>query len=301
MPYRSPLPVALGEAFTVAAALSEGVSASRMRARDLRRPFHGARTLATSYVVRDLAIALAPLLGPTHRFSHLTAAELHGMRLPEGRRAPVLHVTGSGMRRGMRRPGVVGHIGAAAVRPARVGGLPMSAPVDAWCECAELLQVDDLVVMADGLLARRDPVATVEELAAAVRRRAGRRGTARLRLALDLVRPGTDSARETLLRLLLVRAGVPEPEVNAPLLVDGRTIAHGDLVWPAHRLVVEYDGRHHAESPDQFTIDIRRLNDITDAGYRVIRVDRRLLASRADLLRRVRAALAGAEAPRTAM
>jgi hypothetical protein len=299
MPSPPPLPLALGEAFTVAAALTEGVSPSRLRARDLRRPFHGARTLATSYVVPDLAIALSPLLGPTSRFSHLTAAELHGMRLPEGRRDPVLHVTGSGMRRGIRRPGVVGHISTVDARPVRVAGLPVSAPIDAWCECAELLHLDDLVVMADGLLSRRHPVATPDELAAAARKRSGRRGAARLRVALGLARPGTDSARETMLRLLLVRAGIPDPEVNAPLRSRGRVIAHGDLVWPAHRLVLEYDGRLHAESADQFAVDIRRLNDIADAGYRVIRVDRRLLAMRTDLLRRVRAALA-AEATQTA-
>src|SRR5690349_18762169 len=96
-----------------------------------------------------------------------------------------------------------------------------------------------------------------------------------------------------MLRLAVVRAGFPEPAVNTPL-VDalGRVIAHGDLVGTPQRLVLEYDGRHHAEDPRQFAIDIRRLDDIAEAGYLVIRVDRRLFEQRTELFRRIAAGLA---------
>ena len=96
-----------------------------------------------------------------------------------------------------------------------------------------------------------------------------------------------------MLRLLLVRHGIPEPLVNAPIRDGfGRVIAHGDLVWPAQKVVVEYDGRHHAEDVRQFGIDIRRINAIEAEGWRVIRVDLGLLREPAVLLALVRAALA---------
>lgn len=250
--------------------------------------------------LQERARALAPLLGPTQRFSHVTAAMLHGMRMPDGRGTTALHVTGVRVGRAVRRPGVIGHVTATPAATLRIGGLPVSTAVGAWCECAELLPADDLIVMADGLLERRRPTATLDELAAAVAARAGRRGSARLRRALPQVRAGTDSARETLLRLLVVRAGLPEPVVNAPLFRDGRVIARGDLVWPHAGVVLEYDGRHHAESPEQFAIDIRRLNDIAAAGYRVIRVDRRMMTSRRELLHRITDALAARETTRIA-
>ncbi len=194
----------------------------------------------------------------------------------------------------MRRPNVVGHKTGFPIRVTTTADrLPVSSPVDAWCECASVLKVDDLIVMGDGLLRRRQPVATSDELADAARRWAGRRGAARLRLDLDAIRPGTDSARETRLRLEVVRAGFPEPVPNAPLFDRrGQVVAHGDLVWPDYRVVLEYEGRQHAEDPAQFTIDIRRLDDIAEAGYRVIRVDATLLRARAELLRRLRTALA---------
>ena len=216
------------------------------------------------------------------------------MRLPEWHSAQ-LHVTYRNGARAMRRPGVVGHVEATTLAHVHItpSGVPASAPVDAWCESAALLTSDELIVMGDGLVSRRNPVATLARLSAAVDARSGRRGTARLRIALHSIRANSDSARETMLRLAVTREGFPEPEVNAPLRDKaGRVIAHGDLVWPEFRVVVEYEGRQHAENPEQFAIDIRRLNRIAEAGYRVIRVDRQLMAARAQLVRTIASALA---------
>ena len=109
---------------------------------------------------------------------------------------------------------------------------------------------------------------------------------------MQSIRANSDSARETMLRLAVTRAGFPEPSVNAPLRDGaGRVIAHGDLVWPEFRVVLEYEGRQHAEDPEQFAIDIRRLDRIAEASYRVIRVDRQLMAARAQLVRTISTAL----------
>lgn len=289
----APLPPHLGREFTVATAFGRGIAPGRLRRGDLSRPFRGARATSMPRDVQDRAAALAPLLATDQRFSHVTAAELWGMRLPE-RHPEQLHVTYRNGARAMRRPGVVGHVEATGGAHAQLtpSGLPASAPLDAWCECASLLTIDELIVMGDGLVSRRNPVATLARLADAVDARSGRRGTARLRIALQGVRANSDSARETMLRLAVMRAGFPEPEVNAPLRDKaGSIIAHGDLVWSEFRVVLEYEGRQHAEDPAQFAIDIRRLDRIAEAAYRVIRVDRQLMSARVQLFRTIATAL----------
>lgn len=285
MPAPGPLPPSLGAAFSVADALDAGIGRERLRGGDLARPFTGGRTRTPPRSLRERARALVPLLRPGQYFSHLTAAELLGLRMPERLLPAALHLTYPNAHRAMRRPGVVGH---KSVRPANVvfldDGIPVSAPLDAWCESAPLLGVDELTAMADGLVCRRSPVADLGMLSDAVRARAGRPGAGRLQLALPQVRAGTDSARETRLRLSVVRAGFPEPEVNPPLTDrHGVVIAHGDLAWREYWVVLEYEGRQHAESAEQFSIDIRRLNDLASEGYRVIRVDHLLLRDEAAL------------------
>ena len=80
--------------------------------------------------------------------------------------------------------------------------------------------------------------------------------------------------------------------VNAPIRDrHGRVVAHGDLVWPEFRVMLEYEGRQHAEDPRQFAIDIRRLDDIAALDYRVIRVDRELFAARDELFQRISSGL----------
>ena len=94
-----------------------------------------------------------------------------------------------------------------------------------------------------------------------------------LRRALAAVRPGTRSPRETKLRLVVVRAGLPEPDVGW-LLRDryGRPIAELDLAYPQWRVAVEYDGRVHAEDARQFAKDADRWDLIRAEGWDHVRV-----------------------------
>jgi hypothetical protein len=147
--------------------------------------------------------------------------------------------------------------------------------LDAWCQLAAELTIRELVVMGDGLVRRRHPLATLAELDAAVSRHAGRRGHRKLVAALGSVWPRTDSPAETELRLDLVESGLPEPEVNVDILdSSGRLIAIGDLVYRRYRVIVEYDGDHHRRDPVQYARDIDRLDDLAGAGWRVVRFNR---------------------------
>lgn len=230
---------------------------------------------------------------PDQVFSHTTAAVLLGLRLPEGFREQGLHVTSIAPTRASKCAGVVGHQSAALIRPIVLsGGIRVTDPVTTWVKLGGYLTVDELVIMADGFLRRKNPLATLDQLRAAVDAAAGKRGARRLRAAVELVRPGTDSARETMLRLVVVRAGFPEPIVNLPIVNRyGAVIAHGDLAFPEYRVLLEYDGGHHRSDERQFHIDIDRLDEIMEENWRVIRVNKSLMLRPATLLGKLRAAL----------
>jgi hypothetical protein len=227
---------------------------------------------------------------PCQFFSNATAARLHGLRMPDGFRETELHVTSLSPCRAPRGAGVVGH-GTERATIVRVGDLPLLAATETWCQLSARFSVDDLVVMGDGLVRRKKPLATMAQVQDAVAQYSGR-GCRRLRESLELVRPGTDSPRETTLRLAVLRAGFPEPEVNGVIVNSyGAEIAHGDLVFRQCRTILEYEGRQHSENARQFSIDISRLDELMEEGWRVIRVDAALLAKRATLLAKIDTAL----------
>ncbi|TXN28646.1 hypothetical protein [Lacisediminihabitans profunda] len=172
------------------------------------------------------------------------------------------------------------------------GGLRVSCAVDTWCQLARYLRVDDLIVMGDGLVCRTNPVATMDELVAAVAAWGHRPGVAALREALPDIRVRTDSARETMLRLVVVRAGFPEPIVNFEVRNRfGAILGLADLAFPEFRVLLEYDGGQHRDDEKQFHRDVERLDDFMEEKWRVIRVNKELMARRRTLLEKVRTAL----------
>lgn len=244
------------------------------------------------------AFAYAPLLRPGDRFSGPTAAALWGAPLP--RDDLPTHVTAGGGLTRPRRPGVVGHEGPDA-SPVLRSGLPASPPALAFLECARVLSLPDLVAIGDHLVLDPhvlDPLDLRPYLTlAALRTELGAlpgRGVRAAREAAALVREGAESRRETLLRLLIRDAGLPEPHCGALVYdVSGRPIGWFDLLWPERRVIAEYDGDQHRTSSFQYDRDIRRFDRATDAGYRVIRVRARGLGpDRAETIARIRAALA---------
>jgi len=110
------------------------------------------------------------------------------------------------------------------------------------------------------------------------------------RRVLDLVRDGVDSPPETQLRLRLVRAGLPEPSTQCPVVLGGRTVARLDLGWPEARVGCEYDGAVHLE-PDQVRRDLRRHNLVREAGWVVLQVDRHQMRRLEEVVRQLRVLL----------
>lgn len=266
-----PLPPELGTVFHVRDADRLGVTRRRLSARDVCAPFPGVRTMREDEPlesVRDRCRAYLPRMTGGQFFSHETAAVLWGMPLPF-RHGPSLHVSASPPLREPRTRNVVGH---RLVMPqdgvTLLDDLPVATRVETWGQLGGALRWEDLVAAGDWLLARGDPLSDLSEVAL----RARRRGATALRHAVGSVRPGAESPRETAVRLILVQAGLPEPELNWTLRTGtGAFVARLDMAWPQHRVAIEYDGRQHAD-PDQFRRDADRWRAISAEGWTLVRV-----------------------------
>ncbi|AOX66102.1 hypothetical protein BJK06_10335 [Curtobacterium sp. BH-2-1-1] len=281
-----PLPVPFQYApFRVRDALARDIPAGRLRRRDLESPVHGVRARAGSTVSRIDAIAV--VLRPDQHFSHTSAASIWGAPLPSAARNGPVHVT-SASDNAMRRTGVVGHRSASTDVRLHCGKR-VSAPAQMWFECASLLELADLVVIGDHLVGRSG-LATIDELAEAIR--AGARASRMARAALELIRVGAESAMETRVRLAVVDAGFPEPQLNIDVLDGaGKFLGRVDMAWPEYRIALEYDGDHHRER-ETFHHDQRRRNGFEVNGWLVIHVTAADAARPAVMFERLRQAFA---------
>jgi hypothetical protein len=130
----------------------------------------------------------------------------------------------------------------------------------------------------------------VDDVLAIAKRHPHAPGLRRLEAALELVDPGSQSPRESYLRLLLIDAGLPRPQTQIPVLgTDGIPVAYLDLGWEEHMVAVEYDGEQHRTDRRQYVKDIRRQEMLERTGWIVVRVVAE--DGPANIIRRVRAAL----------
>lgn len=292
-----PIPRPLsGRPFTVAEALNLGLSSNRLRTPDLARPFHGVREdVANDGSLQARARAYQARMAPNEFFSHSTAALLLGTPLSRKLECQhELHVSVLAPDAPPQAAGVIGHL----LQQASTGtydGFRIAAPQTVWCQLAGMLALDDLVAAGDYLVTGPDAhhgapaFTTAVELAAAVAASPRRRGIRTARLAIELVRVGPRSRPESHLRVLIVRAGLPEPQINLPVRVlDGRQILV-DLAYPEIKLGLEYEGDWHRTDPEKWASDLARREDLLDVGWEIIRIHRQDLYEHPEqLLARIR-------------
>ncbi len=262
--------------FSVGSALAAGVTAGRLRSAALARPFHGVRMVIPPTTLVDRCTALRVRMRESDVFSHLTAARLWGMPLPLGLTDDRLHVTSPAPTRALRGRGVVGHSESLADDETTfISGLPVVAPARAWAQMSTIVGWPDLVALADFLVTGLPlknilPLATVDEIEAA-HLRAGGRGGARRRRALEHVAIGPFSRPESLSRIVFRLAGLPEARINEHVLDErGSFLAMPDQAWQDYRVAYEYEGKHHGEDR-QYRHDIARIERLIDHGWLVVR------------------------------
>lgn len=286
MTARSPVPGELaGRPFTVREARRVGMTTARLRHRSLEAGITGVRIppgLEGSLEVRSLA---ATTIMPGAVISHATAGALWGLPLPfELQRHETIHVTHSSgsQTSAAHRRGVTGHIAALPVGDVtRVQGIRVTSPARTFLDLAGTLALDDLVVLGDAIVCCHDdpfdglpgiPLTSSSELSRRVQAVERRRGVVAARAALGLVRVGVDSPPETRLRLMIVRAGLPEPVTNVAIPVPAaRRVIQPDLAFREQRLSLQYDGSHHA-GPRQHARDIERADLTRAAGWEEVRI-----------------------------
>jgi len=255
------------------------MSRNRLDAGDLVRPFHGVRARAILGDSLELRCrALTTRLRADDAFSGPTAAGLWGMPLPRAGRGPVpahLHVSSLLPTRALRRDGVIG-TGRRSGHPVDMRGLPVLSVWDSCRSLATMIGVDDLIRVLDFVLGgdpRRPALSTPADLSSYLAQHEHHPGVRRLRRAATEARVGSWSPLETTLRLVLTRAGIPEPELNLRLrLPDGREVI-ADLAWPEFRVAAEYNGAHH-DDPAQQIHDLRRIDDFTDIDWTTVNIER---------------------------
>lgn len=253
------------------------------------------------------ALRYMPRLGPKQFLSHETAVAVLDGPMPlttndgvavDGTTLPV-HVSTIGDGPLVRAAGVKGHrADPRTSQILKVEGFVIADPATAWAQLGAW-SVPDLVALGDYFCrvwrpgygrpnAGKPPLTSVNALRSRIEG-VRRHGIRRLREAADLIREDAWSPRESKLRCLIVRTGLPEPTLNHDVYDDhGRFLGCVDLAYPSKKIAIEYHGLMHAST---YAEDVERIAALRAAGWQVIEVTSALLARPKELLTRIRRAL----------
>lgn len=253
------------EPFLRSEALSTGWDVAR-RPAGLHQVFKGVWiSRETAITLRVRVLAALVLHHETAFASHQSAASLRRLPVPSSARTHI-SVIEQGHR--THRLDIAVHLACRESLTEKVDGIEMSEPLDLFIELAGELPLVDLVVVGDAMVKRG--MFTAQELRSFCSS-TSRRHVRKARRAATYVREGVDSPMETRLRMLIVLAGLPEPKVNVKIYFeDGRERFRLDLAYPGVRVLIEYDGRQHAESSAQWNSDIERREELEVEGWTVI-------------------------------
>ncbi|ALE06989.1 hypothetical protein AL755_18520 [Arthrobacter sp. ERGS1:01] len=286
--------------FTSAEARARGLTRGDLRGQGVTGISHGLyRPDTWDFDVRDAARALCTAT-PGAWISHSTAARLHELVLPPWLSdSNELHFSKSRNLPQIRRKGITGHrVTAFNDETENAGEIRLSTRARTWLDLAKTLPLQDLVCMGDQLIRiprpefedREEPFATLESLRAMVGRHRNLQGIVRAREALGLMRVGADSPPETLLRLAMADAGLPEPELQLTLRV-ARGAPSADAGYRSRRIALQYDGAHHLDEVQRHS-DRRRDKALEAAGWTVLIFTEEDLADHFETaIRRIKTAL----------
>lgn len=253
--------------FTRAQGRSAGLSVTELIGPRFQKVFYDVYVATGVQVTTALrADAALRLAGPDAWISHRTAAQLWGLPIAAD---GYTHVSVAEQSRRLRRQGIKSHLGQDAAQRRLRNGLLLTTPTQTFIDLAASgLPLVELVVVGDAMLKKE--LVSVDALIEAIDAWAGY-GTRLARRAARQLRTGVDSAMESRLRMLLVLAGLPEPEVNHIVYADdGSWWMRFDLFYPAFGILVEYDGRHHSDDITQWERDIYRREDLDRLQLRLV-------------------------------
>lgn len=255
----------LDHPFTKAEWIAAGHALKLLRRRDYQQVVSRV-WVRRDAVDEDTLVRAALALHPDDAFaSHLSAARVLRLPVPDH---PFAHVTVAKHADRRFRPQIKPHVTKRQRRTIVVRGIRTTDPTATFIDCAGMLSLVELVVLGDALVKKYQ--VTPHALLGACRMSTDYyAGLATA--AAEYVREGVDSPMESRLRMLIVLAGLPEPTVNFKLYrEDGTWRRRFDLSYPEIKLIVEYDGRHHAEDIAQWEGDLERREEFDDEEYRIL-------------------------------
>lgn len=276
----------LGRPFTIAEASQAGVTYKRLRHGSLTAMGRGIRTEGPTAELA-LGVRVRPFIEVNERCaaSHLTAAELLDLpRRFQKEPTQMFHMIRPEGSAHLNRPHVIVHrMKLYEDEITTLDGIRLTTPERTWLDLAEMLTVDELVVAGDSCVrvprpefeGRDQPLCTLADLQRMIDRHKGKRGLRKAKAAIQLIRMGSDSPQESLLRLAIVRAALPEPELNVPIEADdgGRRL-QPDLSYRKYRIGIEYEGETHGDEA-QVVRDISRSERYEALGWTEIRISKR--------------------------
>lgn len=254
--------------FLRAQAHAVGVTDRMLNGSSYRRLFHAVWVLR-AYVMTDVDwIRAASLAMPNRaRMSHLTRIQALGLGF--GPLRP-FHFTVAGDLH-LDVPGIFLHR-TEVLPPADDVGVTPAAAFIGFCATARMI---DAIKVGDWLL-HGDHMSTIEVADLAYRDR-WRPGARQVMRVLPHLNGRSRSLKESETRAILEFAGLPAPEVNYDIVEDGIFLACGDLVYLTWKLVVEYEGRQHAEDTSQFNSDISRYKRLRGRQWDYEQITQELL------------------------
>ncbi|HET7416956.1 MAG TPA: type IV toxin-antitoxin system AbiEi family antitoxin domain-containing protein [Solirubrobacterales bacterium] len=251
--------------------LSVKVVDKRVAAGRLHRVHQGAYAVGHRLLSQKGNLMAAVLAcGPDAVLSHRSAAFLHGI-LDDGRdRVDVIAPN----RRGRAPRAIKAHRDGTltATDRAKIDGIPCTSLARTLLDIAATESASTLTYAVTQ--AEVEEVFDLVEVVGLLRRSRGRRGVARLRLAIEHHDSLEQEARQELEKKLIrlwKRTQIPTPEVNGHLLVDGIALMP-DFIWREAGLIVEADSRRVHGTATAFEKDRLRDQRLTAAGWTVIRV-----------------------------
>ncbi|MCV7196130.1 hypothetical protein [Mycobacterium angelicum] len=268
---------------------SEAVRSGLLRPHQLRSGF--ARVFPDVYVPRNQQLtlqhkAIAGWLWSRRQgiVAGLTAAFWHGSKWVDGGEPVELIWSNARAPRGVQTYDAKLYRDEFAI----FAGLPVTTPQRTAFDIGRRKPIGSAIAHLDALM--RATGIKVTDVAAVTERHRGARGIRQLESALELADAGSQSPKETWLRLLLIRAGLPRPVTQIPVVTaDGTQVYYLDMGWKKPMVAVEYDGEHHRLDRWQYQKDLRRSEALARLGWLIVRV---VVTDRPpDIVRRVRDAL----------
>jgi Protein of unknown function (DUF559) len=97
-----------------------------------------------------------------------------------------------------------------------------------------------------------------------------RRGVVQLRGLVPLATAEAESAGESWTRMAIIDAGIPAPQPQFWIVIDGIRRFRLDMAYPKNKVAVEYDGHEFHDDPERREADRERRTWLEQNGWTII-------------------------------